>query len=122
MHDLFPGDDVPKWIPAVTNVNDGECVTTSVGRYQPNAWGLVDMHGNAAQWTLTTYQSYPYAEDGRDNGSPQGLKVVRGGSFYDRPMRARSAFRLAYPSWQRVFNVGFRVICEARDVKQTVLR
>ena len=39
-------------------------------------------------------------------------KVVRGGSFYDRPERARSAFRLGYPSWQRVFNVGFRVVAE----------
>ena len=41
-----------------------------------------------------------------------GRKVVRGGSFFDRPQRCRSAFRLAYPPWQRVFNVGFRVVCE----------
>ena len=39
-------------------------------------------------------------------------KVVRGGSFFDRPQRCRSAFRLSYPSWQRVHNVGFRVVCE----------
>jgi formylglycine-generating enzyme required for sulfatase activity len=38
--------------------------------------------------------------------------VVRGGSFFDPPARARSASRLAYSSWQRVFNVGFRVVCE----------
>ena len=113
--------DSPKWIPAITNVNDGATVTNDVGRYQANAWGLCDMHGNAAQWTLTTCKSYPYAEDGRDNGSPQGLKVVRGGSFYDRPIRARSAFRLAYPNWQRVFNVGFRVVCEPGDVKEAVI-
>jgi formylglycine-generating enzyme required for sulfatase activity len=31
---------------------------------------------------------------------------------FNLPARARSAFRLAYPSWQRVFNVGFRVMCE----------
>ena len=34
---------------------------------------------------------------------------MRGGSFFDRPERCRSAFRLAYPSWQAVYNVGFRV-------------
>ncbi len=39
-----------------------------------------------------------------------GKKVVRGGSFHDRPKRCRSAFRLGYPSWQRVHNVGFRVV------------
>ncbi len=40
-------------------------------------------------------------------------RVVRGGSFFDRPARCRSAFRLAYPAWQRFFNVGFRVVSEA---------
>ena len=79
------------------------------------------MHGNAAQWTLTTYRPYPYAADKVDNGPSQGLKVVRGGSFYDRPNRARSAFRLAYPNWQRVFNVGFRVVCEPGEKKETVI-
>ncbi|MEI7899746.1 MAG: SUMF1/EgtB/PvdO family nonheme iron enzyme [bacterium] len=113
--------DSPKWIPAVSSVNDGATVTSDVGRYQPNAWGLADMHGNVAQWTLTTYRPYPYVEDKHDSVSPQGLKVVRGGSFYDRPIRARSAFRLAYPSWQRVFNVGFRVVCEPSDSKDIVI-
>ncbi|MCF7732073.1 MAG: SUMF1/EgtB/PvdO family nonheme iron enzyme [Akkermansiaceae bacterium] len=113
--------DSPKWIPAITNVNDGATVTSEVGRYQPNAWGLADMHGNAAQWTLTTYQPYPYKDDQTGNGLSKGMKVARGGSFYDRPARARSAFRLAYPNWQRVYNVGFRVVCEAGDVKDAVI-
>ena len=104
--------DSPKWIPACTNVNDGSIVTDNVGRYLPNAWGLRDMHGNAAEWTLTTYKPYPYANDGRDSTSPDGHKVVRGGSFYDRPQHATSSFRQNYPSWQRVWNVGFRVICD----------
>jgi hypothetical protein len=41
-----------------------------------------------------------------------GRKVVRRGSFFDRPWRCRSSFRLAYHPWQRVFNVGFRAVCE----------
>ncbi len=102
--------DSPKWIPAVNTVNDGAVVLDNVGRYAPNAWGLCDMHGNVAEWTLTTYRPYPYAADGRDNGLAEGNKVVRGGSFYDRPERARSAFRLSFPPWQRVFDVGFRVV------------
>jgi formylglycine-generating enzyme required for sulfatase activity len=102
--------DSPKWIPAIQSVNDGAAITDTVGRYPPNAWGLCDMHGNVAEWTLTTDKPYPYASDGRDNLRPDGRKVVRGGSFYDRPERARSSFRLSYPSWQCVFNVGFRVL------------
>lgn len=43
-----------------------------------------------------------------------GRKVVRGGSWYNRPHRARSGFRLSYPAWQGVYNVGFRVVSEER--------
>jgi formylglycine-generating enzyme required for sulfatase activity len=74
------------------------------------------MHGNAAEWTRSAYQPYPY-QDENDPGatSPGDRKVVRGGSFYDRPHRCRSAFRLSYPPWQRVHNVGFRIVCEDND-------
>jgi formylglycine-generating enzyme required for sulfatase activity/Tol biopolymer transport system component len=102
--------------------NDGAIVTAPVGSYQPNAWGLYDMHGNAAEWTRTTYAPYPYHDDnGRNELGADGRKVVRGGSFFDRPDRCRSAFRLAYPPWQRVFNVGFRVVCEMETWQQTML-
>ncbi len=86
--------------------NDGFVVTAPVGRFRPNPWGLYDMHGNAAEWTSSDY------ETGRADAAGGGRKIVRGGSFFDRPTRCRSAFRLAYPAWQRVFNVGFRVVCE----------
>jgi formylglycine-generating enzyme required for sulfatase activity len=106
--------DSPKWIPSVAKVNDGSMVTDNVGKYAANAWGLHDMHGNVSEWTLTTYKPYPYnAGDGREAPVAEGRKVARGGSFYDRPKRGRSAFRLDYPSWQIVYNVGFRVVCEA---------
>ena len=94
--------------------NDRAVATAAVGSYQPNAWGLHDAHGNVAEWTRTTYRPYPYDEhDGRNHPSTAGEKVVRGGSWTDRPKRSRSAFRLAYPDWQRVHNVGFRVVCTA---------
>ncbi len=107
--------DSPKWIPHIASINDGAMVTANCGSYAPNAWGLCDLHGNAAEWTRTTYKPYPYADDGRDRGDDAGLKVARGGSFYDRPQRATSSYRFAYPAWQPVFNIGFRVVCE--DVK-----
>lgn len=86
------------WLPRDDRFDDGGFVTEPVGRYQPNAWGLHDLHGNAAEWTRSTY--------------PTGGKVVRGGSWRDRPFRCTSSYRLAYPAYQRVFNVGFRVIVE----------
>jgi formylglycine-generating enzyme required for sulfatase activity len=99
--------------------DDGTIATADVGSYQPNGWGLYDMHGNACEWTRTTYKPYPYQhDDGRDTLVEPGRKVVRGGSWCDRPKRCRSAFRLSYPAWQRVHNVGFRIVCEGEATEQ----
>jgi len=129
----LPSGAVPPWRPAIETVNDGHRVTAPVGSYKPNHWGLHDMHGNVSEWTLSEYRPYPYRDGGPTGAKGVGLqvtgpefqvpgspiahhasrttrRVVRGGSFYDRPMRARSAWRLAYPPWQRVFDVGFRVV------------
>ena len=101
------------WVPKDERFNDGGFVSADVGRYLPNPWGLCDMHGNVWEWTRTALQPYPYREDdGRNDPSASGRRVVRGGSWYDRPQRCRSAFRLAYETYQPVFNVGFRVVLE----------
>jgi len=104
-------EDFQAFIPRAVGLNDGQMIAGDVGSYQPNAWGLHDMHGSVAEWTLSDYKAYPYrADDGRNAGAADTKKVVRGGSWRDRPQRARSGFRLAYPAWQKVFNVGFRVV------------
>jgi formylglycine-generating enzyme required for sulfatase activity len=106
--------DSPRWHPKEGRFNDGAMVTCEVGHYQPNAWGLRDMHGNAAEWTLSSYRPYPYNDnDGRNDANSAEMKTVRGGSWYDRPIHARSASRLPYRPWQAVYNVGFRVVIMA---------
>ena len=114
LYNVTGGVVVLQDVPADTRFDDGGIATAPVASYQPNAWGLYDMHGNAAEWTGSTYQPYPYREeDGRNLLTSEGRKVVRGGSYYDRPKRCRSAFRLSFPAWQRVHNVGFRVVSQA---------
>jgi formylglycine-generating enzyme required for sulfatase activity len=102
-------------IPAVMHVDDLAIATTHT-TYHPNPWGLLHMHGNAAEWTRSLWRPYPYDDhDGRNEllvDDASAMRVVRGGSFYDRPHRCRSAYRLAYPSWQAVHNVGFRIVVE----------
>jgi formylglycine-generating enzyme required for sulfatase activity len=101
------------WIPKDARFNDGALLAVEPGRYQPNAWGLYDMHGNVAEWTRSTYRLYPYQpDDEREAATGEGRKVVRGGSWRDRPCRATSSFRLGYEPFQKVYNVGFRIVCE----------
>ncbi|MEW6358431.1 MAG: SUMF1/EgtB/PvdO family nonheme iron enzyme [Planctomycetota bacterium] len=99
------------WIPRDQRFNDGELVSASVGKYLPNPWGLHDMHGNVCEWTLSAARPYPYVDgDGRNDINSAEKRIVRGGSWRDRPARARASFRLAYQPYQRVYNVGFRVV------------
>jgi len=70
-----------------------------VGTKKPNAWGLYDMHGNVAEWTLDQYVLTAYSkrkkgiENPREVGDKVYPKVVRGGSWMDAPSRLRSAAR-----------------------------
>ena len=108
------------FMPRDSRFNDGEKIQATVGKYKPNPWGLQDMHGNVWQWTRSTFKPYPYNDsDGRNDLKSEGLKVARGGSWADRPYRARSAFRLAYQSFQPVYNVGFRVVSPAGEDSRT---
>jgi len=70
-----------------------------VGTKKANPWGLYDMHGNVAEWTLDQYVPTVYRNrtQGETNPITVGEKVypkaVRGGSWMDSPNRLRSAAR-----------------------------
>lgn len=104
-----PFDD---WVPHDRRFNDGAFVSAPVGSFRPNAWGLHDMHGNVWEWTRSQLRSYPYVETDGRNESGGSSRVVRGGSWYDRPHRCTSSYRLVYAPYQPVFNVGFRIVME----------
>lgn len=103
----------PPWRPADTRFDDGWRVAAPGGVFTPNPWGLHDMHGNVAEWTLSDYGPYPgNTEFCAPHAAAGRRKVVRGGSWLDIPKRARSAFRLHYDASQAMHDVGFRVVCE----------
>jgi formylglycine-generating enzyme required for sulfatase activity len=86
-------------------------VVDYVGQVSANAWGLRDMVGNVSEWTRSAYRSYPYVDnDGRNDENLSERRSVRGGSWADRPVDAGSSVRRGFEPWQRVHDVGFRVI------------
>jgi formylglycine-generating enzyme required for sulfatase activity len=106
------------YMPRERRFDDGVLLTCEGGKYQPNPWGLCDMHGNVAEWTRSLYRPYPYDPiDGREDITSIERRVVRGGSWRDRPKRSTASYRLGYEKYQRLFNVGFRIVILA-DTRQ----
>ncbi|MEK0450988.1 MAG: hypothetical protein RL088_3256 [Verrucomicrobiota bacterium] len=78
-----------------------------VGKKKPNPWGLYDVLGNVAEWTLDQYDAGFYAKMPAANpwnkASAPYPHAVRGGSWDDEnPAKLRSAVRRASaPEWKR---------------------
>ncbi len=86
--------------------------TLPVDAFEPNPWGLYQVHGNVIEWTEDClHLSYNGAPS---DGSPWttgdcSRRVGRGGSWYDRPGSLRAAHRDASPLNERSNSVGLRV-------------
>ncbi len=97
------------FLPKEESVDDGNLVQIGGKQYEANPFGLYCMHGNVAEWTRSDYLPYPYMEKSKEQCA---YKVVRGGSYIERPKFSTSYSRKGFYPYQRVFNVGFRVIIE----------
>ena len=87
-----------------------------VGSFRPNAFGLYDTSGNAAEWMEDCWNPSYKGAPGDGSAWTSGdcsLHVLRGGSFADKAAALRSSARFRYDEDVRYYANGLRV---ARDV------
>lgn len=90
---------------------DGHQFAHEVAMKKPNAFGLFDTHGNAAEWCLDAYTAdalggtNPIVKEGSE------YKIYRGGGWRDPARACRSAARARRaPESDDVGLMGFRVV------------
>ncbi len=79
-----------------TNVKDQTSGTVEVRSFEPNAWGLYDMHGNVAEWVADRFDpTYYMASPDMDPPGPEAgtNRVLRGGGWSSPASCCRSASR-----------------------------
>jgi formylglycine-generating enzyme required for sulfatase activity len=88
--------------------------TVEVGSYQPNLWGIFDMHGNVEEWVEDVWKTKLEApEDGSPQlqGETQEDRVTRGGGFRNLDSGGLWSFWRGHSKYMESSDgLGFRVV------------
>ena len=92
--------------------DDGHAGTSPAGSFEPNAFGLFDVPGNAWEWCSDRYDAAYYGRSPeRDPQGPESgaSRALRGGGWQSTgPVVLRCAFRFEFRATFLNFHFGFR--------------
>jgi formylglycine-generating enzyme required for sulfatase activity len=131
------GDDPAELDEYAWYTENSEDKYQKIGQKKPNPWGLHDMHGNVAEWVLDEHNKDFYKKgDIKVVKNPLCIpmveypRVVRGGSWDNKPAKLRSAYREgSAEEWKEqdpnlpqsiwyftdALHVGFRIVRPLRE-------
>ena len=88
--------------------------TVDVDSFDPNPWGLYNMHGNVNEWCWDLYGAYDLENTIDPTGAKEGTRrIYRGGGWNDFGKNLRSAYRAAGELDMISFNLGIRLVRSA---------
>lgn len=96
----FFGDDEKDLADFAWYKKNSESKYHEVGLLKPNEWGLYDMHGNVAEWTLDQYDETYFEQMKSQKSDPVLIpnkkhpRTIKGGSYMDDAAELRSANRI----------------------------
>jgi formylglycine-generating enzyme required for sulfatase activity len=110
---IYAGGDNPDKL--AWYVSNSEFRTHEVGTRKPNQLGIYDMTGNVSEWCRDAYLSRAYEKHERKNPvipPTDDYVVIRGGSWLDKPVNLRTAYRQRFSPDYLYAHVGLRLCLE----------
>lgn len=109
-HSLLQSNPNCHWAERGVDDGIGESLAP-VGSYQPNAWGLRDMHGNVAELVADHYlPELPGGTDPLVRVAKDGKTQIRGGAWCSEARYCESSFRNLVPGRDKHNFIGFRIV------------